>query len=223
MKILVLGGTRYFGKRLVDLLLNEGHQVTVASTGKTGAQYSQPVERIAIERKSSDSMRTALAHRTWDLVYDQICFNAEEARIACHALSGKIGSLVYTSSQSVYDYGVNIEEGAFKTSGYIENSLNKNSYQEGKRMAEQVYAAQEAFPVVAVRITLVMGPDDHTRRLHWHIARVIFGHPIFFPNPEGNLTVISSVDAARFLQWIAVHQQSGPEELSKPESRPHQS
>ena len=54
MKVLVLGGTRYFGKRLVDLLAWNGHQVTVASTGKTAVQFNGAVERVTVDRKSID-------------------------------------------------------------------------------------------------------------------------------------------------------------------------
>ena len=35
MKILVIGGTRYFGIHMVNKLLEQGHEVTIATRGKT--------------------------------------------------------------------------------------------------------------------------------------------------------------------------------------------
>lgn len=35
MKILVMGGTRYFGIHMVNKLLEQGHEVTIATRGKT--------------------------------------------------------------------------------------------------------------------------------------------------------------------------------------------
>lgn len=217
MKVLVLGGTRYFGKRLVDLLLSEGNEVTVASTGKTKVSYVKSVEHLVIERKSASSLHNTLGNRNWDVVYDQICFTADEAKIACETFTGKIGRLVFTSSQSVYDYGVDIAESTFNALTYAGNPNNENPYQEGKRLAEQVFAKQNAFPVTATRFPVVMGPDDHTRRLHWHIARIKYGHPIFFPNPAGSLTVISSKDAAEFLRWVASKELNGPVNACSPD------
>ncbi|MGL4383366.1 MAG: NAD-dependent epimerase/dehydratase family protein [Bacilli bacterium] len=35
MKILVLGGTRFIGKKLVGLLIDEGYDVSIATRGTT--------------------------------------------------------------------------------------------------------------------------------------------------------------------------------------------
>ena len=35
MRILVIGGTRYFGIHMVNKLLEQGHEVTIATRGKT--------------------------------------------------------------------------------------------------------------------------------------------------------------------------------------------
>lgn len=50
MKILVLGGTKFFGKILVNMLTQEGHAVTVASTGATPVVFELPVERLYLDR-----------------------------------------------------------------------------------------------------------------------------------------------------------------------------
>ncbi len=202
MKILVLGGTKYFGKRLVDLLTEQGHEVAVASTGKTFVSFKHTVERIGIDRRNMESMCKALGNRIWDVVYDQICFDEPSAINAIEIFSGKIGRLIFTSSQSVYDYGSSIQEPYFVPGSYIANPKNENSYQEGKRLAERAYAKQNLFPITAVRFPIVLGYDDPTTRLHWHVARIKYGDPIYFPNYEARLSLITSEEAAAFLAWI---------------------
>lgn len=52
--ILILGGTRFFGKRLVELLLEEGHKVTIATRGNTPDSFGEQVDRLQIDRESYD-------------------------------------------------------------------------------------------------------------------------------------------------------------------------
>lgn len=60
MKILVIGGTRYLGIHMVNKLLERGHEVTIATRGKTPDSYWDKVERITIQRTNEESMREAL-------------------------------------------------------------------------------------------------------------------------------------------------------------------
>lgn len=45
-KILVFGGTRFFGKRLVESLLQAGHDVTIATRGLTVDPFGSTVKRV---------------------------------------------------------------------------------------------------------------------------------------------------------------------------------
>ena len=210
MKILVLGGTSYFGKILVQSLVDHGHTVVVATRGKNSAEFRGPIERLALDRTDYSSMKLALNGRTWDIVYDQVCFNAEQAEIGIRVFGGSIGRLIFTSSQSVYGYGVDLPESQFDGLAYVPDPNNSNFYQEGKRLAERAYLIQSKFPVTFVRFPIVMGPDDPTGRLRWHVSRAKFEQPIYFPNMGAKLTVVSSKDAARFLMWLASTDVSGP-------------
>ncbi|MCM1254277.1 MAG: NAD-dependent epimerase/dehydratase family protein [Clostridium sp.] len=63
MKILIIGGTRFFGIHMVHELLQKGHQVTIATRGKSQDDFGSRVERIILERTDPDSMRNALADK----------------------------------------------------------------------------------------------------------------------------------------------------------------
>ena len=41
MNILVIGGTRYFGIHMVNKLLEQGHDITIATRGKTPDSYDE--------------------------------------------------------------------------------------------------------------------------------------------------------------------------------------
>jgi len=59
MKILVIGGTRFFGIHMVNELLADGHDVTIATRGKAYDKYGDRVRRIIVERTSAESMKNA--------------------------------------------------------------------------------------------------------------------------------------------------------------------
>lgn len=60
MNILVIGGTRFFGIHMVKELLENGHDVTIATRGKTPDTFGGKVQRIVLERTNEESVRAAL-------------------------------------------------------------------------------------------------------------------------------------------------------------------
>jgi 2'-hydroxyisoflavone reductase len=67
MKILILGGTVFLGRALVESALNSGHEVTLFNRGKTNPGLFPGVEEIHGDRKES---LDSLAGRTWDAAID---------------------------------------------------------------------------------------------------------------------------------------------------------
>jgi nucleoside-diphosphate-sugar epimerase len=78
-EILVMGGTRFSGKRLVSKLIEEGHDVTIATRGHNRFEFPSPIEQLTIERTDRDSIRDAIKGMTFDIVYDQICYSSADA------------------------------------------------------------------------------------------------------------------------------------------------
>ncbi|KZZ83647.1 NAD-dependent epimerase/dehydratase family protein [Bacillus sp. SJS] len=72
-KILVLGGTNYFGKKLVQRLLKNDDRVTLATRESHDDGFGMQVDRLKIDREDKQSMMTAFEGKNWDLVYDQSC------------------------------------------------------------------------------------------------------------------------------------------------------
>jgi nucleoside-diphosphate-sugar epimerase len=208
MKILILGGTSFFGKETAELFFNKGNEVTVFSR-------RAPVEGLPLDVKQARGERTVeidlsrMATQTWDAVIDNICFNAEDARKAVKVFSGRTGLYVFTSSGSVYA----VPEGA--SSPYRENQTEllprkaklkeKYSYAVGKYEAERVFLsafAEKSFPAVIVRPTVVIGPNDPTLRAYSYWLRLADGGPVFLPGAAFSSRYIFSKDLARAFETL---------------------
>jgi NAD(P)-dependent dehydrogenase (short-subunit alcohol dehydrogenase family) len=67
MRLLVLGGTKYLGRHVVELALAEGHDVTLFNRGRTGPGLSPGVPRLTGDRSSGDPAGLAApATGEWD-------------------------------------------------------------------------------------------------------------------------------------------------------------
>ena len=205
MRVLVLGGTRFVGKRLVHLLADQGHDVTVGSRGRTIASFPNNVQRLKLDRSSKDSMSTALQKSQWDIVYDQICFSADDASSAVEILAGKTARYILCSSAAVYTNPLDAREDAFDPSVYPVRSVERSSssYAEGKRQAEAVIFQRARFPAAAVRFPIILGPDDYTKRLLVQVQRIARNEQVNIENPDVEISLISSTEAAAFLAWMS--------------------
>lgn len=213
-KILILGGTRFFGKRLVERLLQDSsNEVTILTRGVTNDPFEDRVERIHADRFQPEELVQAVGDTLWDVVYDNICYSPDEADQARRIFDGKTKRYILTSSMSVYDFSEEaLTEDVFEPEMYPLRYGGRTdfTYQEGKRLAEAVLIQQATFPVAAVRFPIVLGTDDYTRRLHFHIEHVREGKPIGIPNPEAHFCLIRSDEAADFLYWLGYTTVTGP-------------
>ncbi|WP_068618952.1 NAD-dependent epimerase/dehydratase family protein [Paenibacillus tuaregi] len=213
-KILIFGGTRYFGKKLVELLLQEGeHDVTIATRGNSPVIFSKRIKHLTLDRTNRADLLALTSQGDWDLVYDNICYSSDDAQIAVDAFEGRVGQYIMTSTLSVYEpVGRAVIEDDFNPYIYpIKKGASSDfTYSEGKRQAEAVLFQKAHFPVQAMRIPIVLGTDDYTKRLHFHVHRIQKGTSIGVPNLDARLSFISSNEAAEFLAWLGQGLVKGP-------------
>ena len=98
-RALVLGGNRFFGRHLTLALLADGYEVTLLNRGRIDDHLGESVNRMKVDRSNEADLTRALHGTSWDIVFDQICFTASEARAICNLLVGKTERVVFTSSQ----------------------------------------------------------------------------------------------------------------------------
>lgn len=104
MKTLVLGGTRFIGLALVKALLARGDDVTILNRGVTAGELPEGIQRLRADRDDPGGMRTALAGRSFDAVFDLSAYTVEQTQKALDAIEDRAGHYVFTSSTAVY-YG----------------------------------------------------------------------------------------------------------------------
>lgn len=100
-----------------------------------------------------EQLEQLMTDRTFDIVYDNICYSPNEAKAFCDVFNGKIGKLVFTSTLSTYEAdGKAKVEQDFNPYHYEIRMGDRTdfTYGEGKRQAEAVFYKYAQFPVVAV-------------------------------------------------------------------------
>lgn len=205
MKVLVLGGTRFFGVHLVNSLLDKGHNVTIATRGKAKDVFWDKVERIIIERTDPNSLAEVLKNHYFDVVCDNLAYCSNDIKFLLDSL--KCGRYVMTSSASIYmNQHLDTAESEFDSLLHPLKWCSRQDYpyDEIKRQAEcALFGVYSQFPAVAVRFPYVIGEDDYTQRLYFYVEQIIKGNPMNIDNLKEQIGFINSREAGDFLAWIA--------------------
>ena len=204
MKILVLGGTRFFGIHMVNDLIEKGHDVTIATRGNTPDDFGDSVSRIRFERTDEDSIKAAIAGTHYDVIIDKIAYCSNDIRKLMDLAD--CDKYIYMSSTAVYDpkHINTVEEDFDGTDGELIWCDRKDfPYDVIKRQAE--YALWQKYPDkkwIAVRYPFVTGKDDYTRRLYFYVEHVLKQLPMKIDNVDSQMSFIRSDEAGKFLSFL---------------------
>ncbi|MGA5192328.1 NAD-dependent epimerase/dehydratase family protein [Streptomyces exfoliatus] len=220
MDVLVIGGNRYFGKRLIALLRESGHRVTLLNRGSSSAP--EGIGHLVADRDDEAALESVLAGRSFDVVVDQVCYTPRQAEIALRVFGPRTGRYVMTSTVEVYGYEdsaaplaedvldlgtVTVDTGL----AWEDPEFREAHYGEGKRQAEAVFAAGSPFAWTSVRVAHVLGgADDFTGRLDHYVRRVRAGEPIAVPAVNRPATYVYVEEIAAFLAWAVEADFTGP-------------
>ena len=202
MKVLIIGGNRFFGRHLATECLRAGDQVTLLNRGNIPDNLIGRPQRLKVDRSDLDAMSNALKGKTWDIVFDPVCCDARHAKEAVKLFRGSVGRYVYTSSISVYGDGSELKEGNLMAKDYQGDTATTADYGLAKLEAEGIFAREMPNNSVSVRLGMVVGEDDYTGRLKWHIDHVLNNKAMKFTNKECRLSFIHSEQAGAAIHWI---------------------
>jgi nucleoside-diphosphate-sugar epimerase len=200
MKILIIGGNRFFGKHLAAECLKAGDELTLLNRGTIADELIGNFQRIRADRTNFQQMEQAIKGKSWDIVYDQICYDAHTAKEAVKLLRSCVGHYVFTSSISIYQQGTALKEEDFQSKDVLSETPTTTNYGLAKFEAEGVFAREMPNNSCSVRLGMVVGEDDYTGRLQWHINHVKNETAMQFPNLEARLSFIHSKQAG-----LAIH------------------
>jgi nucleoside-diphosphate-sugar epimerase len=222
--ILVIGGTRYFGKLLVQRLLHAGHQVTIATRGHAPDPFGSRISRIRVDRRNERAMLAAFANLPgYDIVYDQMCYSPLDAAIAVKVFAGKVKRYICASTIEVYRSLLGQQSAPFRETDlnvlgqpidtrypWHDPKLATQSYVMGKLQAEAYLYRDGTLPLVTVRIGHVLaGSEDFTGRLAHYVDMVRQHEPLRYTDAAAASTFVSAQLISSFLVWAGAQSFTG--------------
>lgn len=200
MKILVIGGTIFVGRHIVEAALQRGHEVTLFNRGRTDATLFSNVEKVIGDRSES---LDSLDGRTWDVVLDSSGYLPRVVRKSCEALKSKCERYVFISTGSVYKDkskpGISEDFETLVPQDSDATEWTDDTYGELKSGCEVVIQNTFADRALIVRPGVVVGPYDPTDRFTYWPVRVSSGGAVLAPgHPESPVQFIDARDLADF-------------------------
>ncbi|MFZ6679374.1 NAD-dependent epimerase/dehydratase family protein [Undibacterium sp. Tian12W] len=226
--ILIIGGTRFFGKHLVRRLLAQGHRVTIATRGQTPDDFGNTVQRLQVNRRDEAAMHAVFAHTSYDLVYDQMCYSPLDAAIALDVFAGKAGRYLMSSTIETYRHLVgtiqrplsedDLDLGQVSIDWHYpwrDPALADASYAAGKLQAEAVLLQDGRLPFASLRIAHVLAAqDDFTGRLASYVRTVQQGLPSHHLAGVGRTSFLNVEAVVDAMLWAGQADFLGPLNLA---------
>jgi nucleoside-diphosphate-sugar epimerase len=194
-RALVIGGTLFIGRALVEQLLERGDDVVIMHRGR-GTPFGTRVSEILCDRNDVASVRAALTDRRFDVVYDNVYdwergTTADQVTAAAAAVSPGLRRYVFTSSMAVYPSG-----GPHDEADPLVTAGHPNAYGVHKAESERALFEmhrREGLRVATLRPAFIYGPYNPFDREAFFWDRFRAGRPIIIPE-----------DGSRPLQWVHV-------------------
>lgn len=220
MRILVLGGTIFLGRHLVDAALRAGDQVTIFHRGKHPAADLPDVEVVLGDR---DGGLDGLSGRTWDVAVDTCGYVPRIVGDSARFLRGLVEHYTFVSSVSAY--------ASFAASGQDESApvgtiaeptveeVTNETYGPLKVLCEQAAETEMPGRTLVVRPGLIVGPRDMSDRFTYWACRVAEGGQVLAPAPPDAPT--QAIDVRDLAEWmlamarrraVGVYNATGPAE-----------
>lgn len=195
MRVLVIGGTLFIGRALVEQLLARGDDVVIMHRGQ-GTPFGDRVRQLRCDRNDAAAVAAALAGQTFDVVYDNVYdmergTTAEPVVAAARAAAaGGLKRYVFTSS--VAAYGGGLEHGEQDP---LAPADHPNKYSRDKAETERALFALEGegIPVTTIRPAFVYGPGNPFERETFFWDRIVADRPLIVPE-----------DGSRPMQFVHV-------------------
>jgi len=218
MKLLILGGTVFLGRHIVDAALARGHQVTLFNRGRHGSELFPGVERLTGDR---DAKLDALRGRSWDAVIDTCGYFPRVVRQSADLLRDAVGHYTFVSSISVYKDipGANADEST--PVGTLDDptveTITGETYGPLKALCEQVVQAELGARAFIVRPGLLVGPHDPSGRFTYWVTRIAQGGDVLAPgDPDMQVEFIDTRDGAEWMVRCAEDGVTGVQNMTGP-------
>jgi len=208
MTVLVLGGTRFIGRHIVEALMASGHRVSVLTRGRSPDELDASIERLRGDRSEGASGLSALADRTWDVCIDVSGYTPLQVRASTDALGTRVRRYVFVSTVSVYartaGRGPIVEtDPLLPEANEAEVEVTNENYGPLKVTCERIVRDVFEARATILRPQIVAGPFDPTGRHTYWVQRTLQDGDVAAPgNGTDHVQVVDARDIARFTRDI---------------------
>jgi nucleoside-diphosphate-sugar epimerase len=212
MRILVLGGTLFVGRAIVQDAMRTGAEVTLFSRGRTGPDLFPGLTRLIGDRDTGDY--GALRDGAWDAVVDVSGYVPRHVAQAMDALGERAGRYLFISSHAVYQHAGlrpgSTEDAPRRPPRRDTEELDDGTYGPLKVACEDDVLARYGSRATIVRPGKVAGPHDWQDGLTYWVRRAARGGRVAVPAcPEQPVQVIDSRDLARLVVQLLADDRPG--------------
>lgn len=197
-----MGGSYFIGKKIVEVLLEMGHMVTVLNRGTR--KNILGAESLVCDRNDGEKMISVLKNCSFDAVVDVSCLNGLHAKNLINALDLKqLKKLIFISSSAVYD--VEKLSPPYKEDDVLGYNKYWCDYGQNKIEAENVYrewANKNGISTVVLRPPYVYGEDNYAQRESFIFDHIENNYPILIPDKNFKLQFIYSGDLALLINHL---------------------
>lgn len=207
MRVLILGGTQFIGRHIVESLIAGGHSVSVLTRGRTTDALPPQVERMRGDRDEADAGLTALGGRTWDACVDVSGYTPRQVRPSAEALDGIVERYVFISTGSVYGDAkkrpVTEENPTMTPAAEDVTVIDGDTYGPLKVTCEGIVRDVYGEKATILRPQIVAGPHDPSGRFTYWAKRAAMGGAMLAPGDgSDHVQVIDARDLARFTRKV---------------------
>jgi 2'-hydroxyisoflavone reductase len=201
MRILVIGGTAFVGRHIVQAALAGGHDVSLFNRGQTGSDLFPEATHLTGDRNEDLSALTA---GRWDATIDVSAYFPRQVTSLAQALDGRGGRHVYISSVSAYKtplpWGFDENAPLAGCDDPDAQAVTAENYGGLKAACEQAATEAHGPQTTIVRPTYVIGPYDRSYRFTWWVDRLARGGTVLAPGDPAD--PIQVIDARDMATWI---------------------
>lgn len=200
MHLLVLGGTVFVGRHLVETAVGRGHDVTLFNRGQTAPDLFPDLECLNGDR---DGDLTALEGRPFDAVVDTCGYLPRIVRAAASALAERAAHYTFISSISVYAESFSrLDEDAIldRIDDETVETVDGETYGPLKALCEREVVHAFAERSLIVRPGLIVGPSDPTDRFTYWPHRLNRGGEVLAPGDPDAL--LQFIDVRDLSEWL---------------------
>ena len=202
-KVLVLGGSYFVGRKLVEFLTVHGYAVTVLNRG-TRPLSVEGVQQICCDRNDGEGMKAALAGKVFDYVIDVSWQDVSWVEKLCAALDFEaVKKLVFISSSAVYDVE-HLQIPFTETDALAENKY-WTFYGQGKIDAERYYSRflrEKKTELVILRPPYIYGEYNYAQRESLIFRQLLEDKPVVIPKSNPKLQFIYTEDLAAIVEVL---------------------